>query len=92
MLNVPRLPAVAAIWIFFTLVFHVYFKLHVFAVCASIWIAAIISCRAEVTNMWPAKELLAARENFGETSRPTLELSFSSSNLCDAMSKAEPLI
>ena len=39
--------------------------------------------------MRPAKEFPAAREHFGETS--TLEL-FSPSNLCDAISKAEPMI
>ena len=39
--------------------------------------------------MQPAKEFSAAREHFGETS--TLNFFFPSS-LCDAISKAEPLI
>ena len=40
--------------------------------------------------MRPAKEFPAAREHSGETR--TLKLSFTPSNLCDAISKAEPPI
>ena len=40
--------------------------------------------------MRPAKEFPVAREHFDKTS--TLEISFSPSDFCDAISKGKPLI